>query len=479
MGVYPGCMNNLLESLLWGEKAVRSVGDTAAVYGVESGARRRISTGRTADFMGAYGGKDAIDWAMDCADLWAQTTSNADYHFEKDGKYLTTEKKPGDPEDWGEAPLDLVNLFRRPNPFMDYTELMELSVIDILFAGEMFWLKFKPADESGKPLGLYRLSPALVDIELDDKFIGKYIYNPPDGKPMEIDPAHMLHIKRPNPHDPFRGLSVVAGGPQVWDTELALTESSMTYYQQGTKLAGVLESDRSVPQAIINKLKAQWSSLYAGGRNAGKVAVLERGLRFNSISATAAEAQYKEMMTWSRDRIFAAFKVPPPLIGFVGSADRQAVKEAQRIFDNKVVRPFLNRLQSQISHGLCDAWGVDFIIDHKYEMPIEDRLDLATGAAAIPGIRVREIRELAGYEPLGDPEIDDLVLNLPGQERDEGGFPDENLPGEAGRPPNAENKKPFPKPGQKLPAGAAATRAQASLQRGREALKRAGATVRS
>ena len=137
-------MHQLLQRLIAGDsKAVRTVGGEPAVYGVESGVKRRISAGRTADFMGAYGGKDAVDWAMTAADLWAQTASNAEYHFEKDGKYLTPEKRPGDPEEWGEAPRDLVNLIRNPNPYMDYTELIELSIIDLLFAGEFFWLKLK------------------------------------------------------------------------------------------------------------------------------------------------------------------------------------------------------------------------------------------------------------------------------------------------------------------------------------------------
>jgi hypothetical protein len=65
---------------------------------------------------------------------------------------------------------------------------------------------------------------------------------------------------------------------------------------------------------------------------------------------------------------------------------------------------------------------------------------------------VREIREFLDLPPTGDSEIDDLVLNLPGEEGVEGdtrnGFPDRNLPGEPGRPPEGENTRVIGKVGE-------------------------------
>lgn len=439
-------------------KAITTVGGQPDIYGIEGRPGRRLSNRAAARHSQAYGGTDAIDWVMDCVDLYAQTTSNATFHFERDGKELLAHKTPADPDASVEAPQDLVNLFERPNEQQDYTELIELAVIDLLLAGEFIWYKFE-SNAFGKPQQIFRLSPAAVQVVPGATTPEAYIYTAPGGgRPQEIDPADIVHVKRPNPHDPWRGLGVIAGGPRAYDLELALTEQMANYYEQGTKLSGVLESERSIPPTVFDKIKKQFSNLYSGARNAYKVAMLERGLRFRSISATAQEAQFVEVSKWSRDRISTAFRVPGPLLGDMAGADRQAVREAQRIFDNKTMRPFLNRMQSMISKGLTQAWGVDFVIDYEYIMPIEDRFDLADRLATLPGVRVREVRAQVELEPLGD-ERDDIVLNLPGLDRAAGGHPDQPIGTEPGRTANPANTVPFPAPGQPLPASADASKA--------------------
>jgi HK97 family phage portal protein len=338
-------------------------------------------------------------------------------------------------------------------------------VIDFLLVGEFIWLKFRP-DADGKPLSLYRLAPSLVEIELNERGVpGAYVYHPPNGEPVEFAPSSVVHAKRPNPHDPWRGLGVIAGGPRVYDMDIALTEQTAAYYERGATPTGTIETDRSIPDSSLQKIRRSVRGLYQGPRNAGEIVLLQRGLKFNTVSANAVESRLVEMADHSLARIAKMFRVPPVLLGEVGgSTDRQAVREAQRIFDNKVMRPFLNRMQRTISRSLTQAWGVDFVVDYEYVMPIEDKVDLAEKVGHLPGIRVREVREFIDLEPLGDDAQDDLVLNLPGDDREQGGFPDNRERLTGGRPPNPENTKPIPENGKPLPAGAAAQRAKAMLE---------------
>lgn len=465
-------MLDLIRSVATGDplsdrKAVPTQAGEPSLYATTGTPGRRLSNRAAGRHTEAYGGKDAIDWVADCVDLYAQTTSNAAYHFEKDGKVYKIEKSEEDPDDVGEIPGDLASLFTAPNPYCDWTEHVELAVIDLLLAGEFFWLKFRGlAADGSKPLALYRLAPPLIETEVEGSRITKYHYQPPGGgKPIEIAAKDVMHVKRPNPHDPYRGLGIIAGGPRMFDIELANVESQARYYEQGTQLTGVLETERSLPDATWKKVVRRFQGLYSGARNAHQVAALERGLKFKALSANAREAQFKEVSEWNRDRIAAAFRVPTPLLGVVGSSvDRQAAREAQRIFDNKTMRPFLNRLQSQITRGLTEAWGYEFVIDHEYVMPIEDKIDLAEAFAALPGVKLREVRKMVDLDPLGD-ERDDIVLNLPGQDREDGGHPDRPLDGEAGRPPKGENTRAFPESGKPLPPSA-----DASAKAARDAL---------
>jgi HK97 family phage portal protein len=432
-------------------------------FSISGRSAQRLNGAKAGRYMQTYGGDDAIDWVMDCVDLYAQTGSNAAYYFHDplDPGENTGSVKPT-PN--AEVPQDLQNLFDRPNPYMEYTELLELSIIDMLVAGEFFWLKFKPVTDPaspdyGKPLALYRLSPALTEIVTDEDDKPQYVeWRAPgrSGDPVRFKPEHVVHVRRPNPHDAWRGLSYIAGSPMAYDIELAVTEAMKNYYEHGTWASGVLESDRTVPPSTWKKIKRQFRQMWQGKQAAGEVIMLERGLKYTPVTANGRDAAYKDISDISMRRIAKAFGVPLPLLGDVGSADRQAVREAQRIWDNKKMRPFLNRIQRQVSLQLTQLWGVDWYIDYEYVMPIEDKLDLGEKLGALPGVMVDEIREQVDLKPLAEVEdppanaekIGKTVLNMPVEDPTGGrggpGNVNRPLSDQPGRQPNGENVPNFP-----------------------------------
>jgi len=407
--------------------------------------------------LAAYGGKtDAIDWVMDCVRLITETASNAEWHFEKKGvKYLPEDMRtPTTPDEIKTAPLMLSNLFEEPNPYMRYRELIELTLIDYLLTGNAYWFKWRTNDE-GQPLSVYRLAPPLVKVVPDEWGIYSYEYAVPGTGKLKIMPENMMHFRAPNPHDPYYGLGVIQGGARMLDLELALVETQASYYEKRAQPSMVVQSERRVPKDVFKRLQNQLRAMYGGPRNAGAMMVLEAGLKYQSISPSALEAAFKDMNDQSRDRILAMFRVPASLLGMPTSASRP--QDDQRIFDNKTMRPLLNKLQEAISFGITKSWDMDFKIDYEYIMPPEDRIRLASSFAALPGVRIREVREYANLDPLGD-ERDDMVINMPGEdgtaEDTHAGFPDNNQSNEQGRPPNPSNTVAFPEPGQQPRAGA-------------------------
>lgn len=446
----------------------------------------RLSVGKAFDHLSAYAGKEAIDWVYDCTTLIAEAIQGADHHFERAGKVFVPKMTPGlDPSVVSEAPDDLVQLTTRPNPYTSWSDLLMLLVIDWLLIGNSFWYRFKP-DAAGKPAAIYRLMPQYLQlVPGKTQLIEKYLYNVPGrGEPIEFAPDRVIHFRRPNPHSEYLGAGVIRGGARVFDMEIALTRSQAEYFEQGTRLSGVLESDRGVPRDVWKRTKAQFMSLYAGAGNAYKVAMLTHGMQFKPIQANAHEAEFGLLGDKSRDRILAMFRVPSPLLGLSGGYDRQAVREAQRIFDNKTVRPIADALQDTITLALTDAWGLEFKIDYEYEMPIEDRLELAVDTATLPGIKVDEVRETAGFKPLPRSEkgpdgkpIGDMILNLPGNDENASKVKDRPLGSEPGRPPNPENTRAFPREGSSTPRDAEARSAQKALQRADEAIERARAAL--
>lgn len=423
----------------------------------------RLSQREAMRHASAYGGDQAIDWFMDCVKLYSDAISTAPWHLEReDGTKLVRERTDGTPPDAEVGPKALYELLDRPNPYMLYDELIDLLIIDLLTVGNGYWFKWRRTSD-GKPLALYRLAPAHVKIVPGPFGPKRYEYQPPGARePLKISPEQLIHYKLANPHSAYYGLGVIQGGGRSFDLELAVTDTMASYYENRADPSMIVQSERRVPRDVFNKLRAQLRQRVGGSKNAGELLVLEAGLKAQTLSPSARDALFAELSHMSRDRVFTKFRASPLLFGIVDSAaGGNKISDARREFDNATLRPFADKLQRRITESLATAWDVKHVIDYRYTMPVEELVKLGGDFSAVPGIKVREVRKffapLGIEESTGDPEIDELVLNLPGEEMDEDGqpvegdaaFADRGAPSEAGRPPKGENTRVFP-PGAKV-----------------------------
>ena len=69
--------------------------------------------------------------------------------------------------------------------------------------------------------------------------------------------------------------------------------------------------------------------------------------------------------------------MPPKLLGIsdeAGGNDKST--DFQRVFDTKTMQPFMEKLQRRVTRAHAGV-DVDFVIDHRYQMPKEDQVKLA------------------------------------------------------------------------------------------------------
>jgi len=425
--------------------------------GTPSGASvERISQTEASRHISSYGGDQAIDTVNNCVNVYVDAMLSAKWRFIQNGETYIPRRVPDSPPEAKVAPEDLVALLEQPNPYQDWNEFLSLMAIDYLLVGNFYWLKFRPLDGTNRPIALYRLNPSdITVIPGKTDLIAGYEYRLPGAaEPVRFPADLVIHGRRPNPHNPYLGLGIISAGARMLDIELALTETQAQFFEQGAKLSGVLQSDRRVPDPVFKKISNQFRSMYSGSRNAYKIAVLEQGLKFQSIQPTAAESEFVALSQLSFERQTRLFRIPPELLGGVDKTG--VLQEAKRQFTNDTMRPLLDRLQMLITLGLTrPGWGYDFEFDYKYVLPREDQLKLVAGFASLPGVRVNEIRAEAGLPPLPEDEVDhdgkpigDMIVNLPGKSTEQpGGHADRPMPGEVGRPPLPENTMAFPQRG--------------------------------
>lgn len=398
----------------------------------------------------------AIDLVADALEVIGSTAATADWYLEDptaQTRKAAIKYRHRVEADRGEhlAPRDLVELLENPNPWMGYEEWMELSWIDWILTGDSFTLKFRP-DEDGKPLSLYRLAPDLVEVvpASDGNLIKSYKYAVPGEEAVEYRPQDVIHIRRPNPHNPYRGAGVIACGPRVFDLEVALQDTKARYFEQGTRLSGVLESKEPIGPSIIASIRNEFAALFAGVDASYQVPVLQRGLKWKAIQGTAAEAEFAKMTEKSQERLLAKFGVPRRKLGLpIETSSTTAPQAEERTFAQDRMRPAMNKFQNALTAQLTLAWGLRYRIKYDYEMPIEERIKLASEFASLPGVMVKEVREFAKLPALEGENAQhaELLLNLPGENDDESDIKDRRVGREGGRTPKGENTASFDRAG--------------------------------
>lgn len=127
---------------------------------------------------------------------------------------------------------------------------------------------------------------------------------------------------------------------------------SRQFYRNGVKLSGALEHPSRLSPEAADRLRANWSSVYAGSSNAGKVAILEEGMKFNSLAMPLQDAQFIETAKFSREEIAAIYRVPPHMIGHMDRATFSNIEHQSLEFAVYTLTPYLVKWESELANAL-------------------------------------------------------------------------------------------------------------------------------
>jgi len=136
------------------------------------------------------------------------------------------------------AALDLWN---RPNPFMPRQEFVESSTQHYDLTGETPWV-ISRAPGFSVPLEMWPVRPDRITPVPDrEKFLKGYVYTSPDGEQIPLELNEVIFLRRPNPLDPYRGLSPVLSILPDLDTSRYAAEWSRAFFQNSAQPGGIIE----------------------------------------------------------------------------------------------------------------------------------------------------------------------------------------------------------------------------------------------
>lgn len=113
------------------------------------------------------------------------------------------------------------------------------------------------------------------------------------------------------------GLSPIAYGVHSLGASMAADEAAGKFFGNGMQASGVLSSDQILKKDQRAQLQ-QIMSEYAGSSKAGKLMILEAGLKYSSLSLAPDDAQMLETRRFGVEDVCRWWGVPPIIIGHAG-----------------------------------------------------------------------------------------------------------------------------------------------------------------
>lgn len=176
----------------------------------------------------------------------------------------------------------------------------------------------------------------------------EYIYSE-NGTERPIPEKNLMHI-RGFGLDGVCGIMPVKAGREVLGAAMSADEAAARVFAQGLQASGVLTNESGALKPEQREQLRQSLAAFAGSKNAGKLMVLEAGLKYQGITMNPEAAQMLETRAFQIEEICRWFRVPPFMVGHTDKQSSWASSvEGQNLqFLTNTLRPLLDNIEQEI-----------------------------------------------------------------------------------------------------------------------------------
>jgi len=135
---------------------------------------------------------------------------------------------------------------------------------------------------------------------------------------------------------------------------------------RGSRPGGILTSPGTIDDTTAKKYKEYWETEFSG-ENAGRVAILSGGMKYEPMAIPAEQSQLIEQLKWTAENVCSVFGVPPFMIGIGPVPSFDNVEALNQYYYEHCLQHHIEAIESLLDNGL----GLD-----KQELPYNTEFDL-------------------------------------------------------------------------------------------------------
>ncbi|MEP8641615.1 phage portal protein [Enterobacter kobei] len=302
-------------------------------------------------------------------------------------------------------------LCRRPNSEMTPSRFMLMVVASICLRGNSFIEKKFIANR------LVSLVPLLPQNMVVKRLVTgaleyKYTEN---GNERVIPVKNIMHI-RGFGLDGVCGMMPMKTGRDVIGSAMAVEESAAKIFEQGLQSSGFLTAEQALNDDQRERLR-EYMAKFTGSKNAGKIMVLEGGLKYQGVTMNPEDAQMLESRAFSIEEICRWFRVPPFMVGHTTkqSSWASSLEGMNLQFLTHTLRPLLVNIEQEIDRCLLDSDDdvfAEFSVEGLLRADSAGRAAYYTSALQNGWMSRNDVRRLENMPPIEGGDIYTVQLNL-------------------------------------------------------------------
>jgi hypothetical protein len=193
-------------------------------------------------------------------------------------------------------------------------------------------------------------------------------------QPFLIPSADMLHIRGFSLNG-LLGSSRIMLAREAIGLAIAHEQTSVRWMGQGARPSGSFTTDQKLSVDAAKRLLGDLKGYFAGLQNSGKLMLLEQGLKWQSHSMTAQEAEFVAARGFQLAEVARVFRVPPHLIADLSRSTNNNIVQQSQEYVNFTITGYTRRWSEKYSSAFALRKEKLFI---EFDYAVLTRADIAT-----------------------------------------------------------------------------------------------------
>jgi HK97 family phage portal protein len=346
-------------------------------------------------------------------------------------------------------------VLRKPNHYQTRQKFIEQWMISKLIQGNTYVLKER--DARGVVVRLYILEPHCTKVLVAPDGSIWYEVNADNLsgvlQPVRIPASEIIHDVMVPLFHPLCGVSPLIAAALPVAQGLNIQKSSSMFFAKGSRPGGIVTAPGPITEEQAKQFKHEWEQNFTGD-NAGRVAIVGDGMKYESLGMPAEEAQLIEQLKWTAENVASVFHVPAHMIGVAAApAYDQNIEARTQQYYAQCLQTHIESIEALLDEGLglakegqAQVYGTEFDLEDLLRMDTKTKVETTANSIRAGFLSPNEARAKFNMGPTKggeSPIVQQQMFTLDGiAERDAALLAPKPAPAPAAPEPDAAAEEP-------------------------------------